>query len=272
MSSSDIILVSDGEIPNPPVSTVMMAKLSELREKTGMEIHGLLIGKKESPALSALCTNVHNFLVDYELTNHIRMAPVQSSQHSSTALYANRLPRSLSSKLNIWHTTKRSFRRNVSLHAFHNPHDEFYFGSQFKLLRKKDNRKRRFLDEDEEDYGWGYKDEVTRYSSDSIAELIGPAPKAKNSDFVQRLEAAYESLQCSASSELEDISYDDVDLDIEESDMLPTHGILSDAISYIESDLVERDGEARLVGKYYLIVLLQQRMQRNLKFLSISGL
>jgi hypothetical protein len=39
--------ISDGEIPNPPVSNVkMMAKLESLRQQTGMEIHGLLIGKK----------------------------------------------------------------------------------------------------------------------------------------------------------------------------------------------------------------------------------
>ena len=258
MTSSDIILVSDGEIPNPPVSANMMAKLTDLHEKTGMEIHGLLIGKKESPALSALCTSVHDFLVDYELTNLIRVAPGQRPQRSSTALNANRLPRSFLSKSNIWYTTKRSFRRNVSLHAFDNSSDGFYFGSQFKLLRKKDNRKRRFVDEEDYYGGWDYKNEDTGYNSDCVEESLGPATKTNNSDFVQRLEAAYESLQCTASLELKNMSHSDSEM--EESDLLLTRDILSKSISYIESGLVERDGEARLVGKHYLTVLFLQIM------------
>ena len=66
LASSDLLLVSDGEIPNPPVSNVVFAKLEALRLQTGMEIHGLLVGKRESPGLSSLCTEVHDFLLDYQ--------------------------------------------------------------------------------------------------------------------------------------------------------------------------------------------------------------
>jgi hypothetical protein len=56
----------------------MMAKLESLRQQTGMEIHGLLIGKKDSPALSSLCDNVRDFLVGYEMK-------LQSSRGGSSA-------------------------------------------------------------------------------------------------------------------------------------------------------------------------------------------
>lgn len=66
MKASDVLLVSDGELQNPPVSEVVMEELHHLKEETGMEIHGLLVGKSESEPLESLCTNVHNFLGRYD--------------------------------------------------------------------------------------------------------------------------------------------------------------------------------------------------------------
>jgi hypothetical protein len=91
MASSDIILVTDGELPNPPVSKEIMVKLERLREQAGVEIHGLLVGKKESTSLSSICTSVHDFLVDYELISHKfqpKMTLEEQRTSSSTALSA----------------------------------------------------------------------------------------------------------------------------------------------------------------------------------------
>ena len=66
MASSDLILVTDGELPNPPVSKLVMSKLKLLQQQTGLEIHGLLVGKRESESLDILCDEVHTFLDDYE--------------------------------------------------------------------------------------------------------------------------------------------------------------------------------------------------------------
>ena len=66
MSAADILLVTDGEIPDPPVSNSMMEALDSLKHRKGVEIHGLLVGKKESKPLSRLCTEVHDFLSGYE--------------------------------------------------------------------------------------------------------------------------------------------------------------------------------------------------------------
>mmetsp|Transcript_24947 Transcript_24947/g.36591 ORF Transcript_24947/g.36591 Transcript_24947/m.36591 type:complete len:891 (-) Transcript_24947:339-3011(-) len=66
MDASDLLLVTDGEIPDPPVSEALMEELDGLKRRTGMEIHGLLVGKKESVPLEKLCTQVHDFLSYYD--------------------------------------------------------------------------------------------------------------------------------------------------------------------------------------------------------------
>ena len=86
MSSSDLLLVTDGELPNPPVSNVILAKLEALKQQTGMEIHGLLVGRKESESLNLLCTEVHNFLGNYEGINGATYSYGGTMQRSSSAL------------------------------------------------------------------------------------------------------------------------------------------------------------------------------------------
>ena len=66
MESSDLLLVTDGEIPDPPVPPNLMKELEELKQLTGMEVHGLLVGKRDSAPLESICTKVHNFLGKYD--------------------------------------------------------------------------------------------------------------------------------------------------------------------------------------------------------------
>ena len=48
LAASDILLVTDGEIADPPVAPEVMEQLDTHKLKLGTQIHGLLIGKKES--------------------------------------------------------------------------------------------------------------------------------------------------------------------------------------------------------------------------------
>jgi len=66
MKASDVLLISDGELQNPPVPKNVMEELDRLKEETGMEIHGLLVGKTESEPLERLCTKVYDFLERYD--------------------------------------------------------------------------------------------------------------------------------------------------------------------------------------------------------------
>ena len=68
MKAADILLVSDGELQNPPVNESVMEELDRLKQESSMEIHGLLIGKTESEPLEALCSKdrVYDFLAKYD--------------------------------------------------------------------------------------------------------------------------------------------------------------------------------------------------------------
>jgi hypothetical protein len=66
MAAADLLLVTDGEIPDPPVSEAIMEDLERLKLRTGMEIHGLLVGNHESKALNKICTQTHDFLINYD--------------------------------------------------------------------------------------------------------------------------------------------------------------------------------------------------------------
>ena len=72
MKSADVLLVSDGELQNPPVSDEVMEELNRLKRESSMEIHGLLIGKTESEPLNTLCSNkVHDFLAKYDALGQV---------------------------------------------------------------------------------------------------------------------------------------------------------------------------------------------------------
>ena len=101
MEAADILLVTDGEIPDPPVPREVMSSIERLRDFKDVKIHGLLVGKKESKPLSDICTHTHDFLSRYAIPaadpaigsirkttplNSIR----RSERTSATTLYAKR--------------------------------------------------------------------------------------------------------------------------------------------------------------------------------------
>ena len=124
MEAADILLVTDGEIPDPPVSLEVMASIERLKELKGVKLHGLLVGKSESKPLSRLCTHTHDFLSRYTLPTTVAAAGSvgRAAQYNS-----------------IRQTGRMS---STSLYA--------------KGKRKKGNQKRdRYEEEDEDDIEWG---------------------------------------------------------------------------------------------------------------------
>lgn len=95
MAAADLLLITDGEIPDPPVSQDIMEQLDRLKQRTGMQIHGLLVGQGESKALDKLCTQTHDFLIGYDITPSLgATAPLPPQpRNSRSALSA--LPRVL---------------------------------------------------------------------------------------------------------------------------------------------------------------------------------
>lgn len=105
LSAADILLVTDGEIPDPPVSDKMMAELNQLKLRTGMKIYGLLVGKGESRPLSKLCEHVYDFLVGYD-SPHILASPTTRNRVTLNAIHSTRIY----SRLNYFHRGYRLLR------------------------------------------------------------------------------------------------------------------------------------------------------------------
>lgn len=85
MSAADVLLVTDGEIPDPPVKEELMQDLDRLKRRTGMQIHGLLVGKSESKPVSKLCTQTYDFLIGYDTFGNM----VSTNRIGSSALFAS---------------------------------------------------------------------------------------------------------------------------------------------------------------------------------------
>ncbi|KAL7553708.1 hypothetical protein ACHAWF_017043 [Thalassiosira exigua] len=232
LASSDVLLVTDGEIPNPPVSKSILARLEGLKQETGMEIHGLLVGKKESESLDLLCTEVHDFLGQFEATypyaGRVPLSPsalsLSPSKSRPNAPWFCRRP------------PKARFR--FSLHAVSRPEQETVRldSTGFRLNRrgeKSGTKRRRHFDEDNDDwdsdenFGMGMKRDHR--------------PQTEKPEYVQLVEDAIEMVQDAA---LESICRSAM----EEPEQVWSKGkILIDTISILEKGLVERDVEARLV-------------------------
>ena len=72
-ASADVLLVTDGELMNPPLPPQLMEKILHLERERGLEVHGLLVGNDQpTPQLQSICTKwdgldrVHNFLYKYD--------------------------------------------------------------------------------------------------------------------------------------------------------------------------------------------------------------
>lgn len=234
MTSSDLLLVTDGELPNPPVSTTILSQLETLRHQTGMEIHGLLVGKRESPALDLLCTEVHPFLADYES----QVSPVRTNKMvSSTSL--SLFPMS-SRKGYVDRLSPR--RYSFALRAMSNSDSD---GVNMRLYKR--DKRRRFKDDDDDDDIWSYGGGYESTDTTDTQEIEDDEPVEPDA-FVIRVENSVEKIHHLASSEIEERrNVIKEELNAELSEKSSTRQILAESISMVGTGLVERDIESRLV-------------------------
>jgi uncharacterized protein with von Willebrand factor type A (vWA) domain len=238
MTSSDILLVTDGEIP--PVSHAILTKLEQLKRQNGLEVHGLLVGRQESESLALLCNEVHNFLGKYEgrstyLTTGSRprsslsLAPSKNSnrQHLVAASVPHRLF-GRQSKMTLRATSELGMGDEIN-------------NCHMKLNKRGgiDRMKRRRFDDFDDDSEW----QETKYVDDFKHGSIARESQVQQSKFNQQVEEAVSLLKNIASKLVEEnrLAVDELKLPWSESK------VLADTIEYVESGLVERDIEARLV-------------------------
>ena len=243
MSEADILLVTDGEIPNPPVSDELLEALDRLKLQRGVEMHGLLVGKNESKPLSRICTKTHNFLVGYDT-----MAMFESSrQNSPTALMSTT---TAGGRLSTWHVNRLGFtscqrRKSFTLFARRSVYDDYEGRPRHQRKQKRKNSRR-----EEYEYEDGWKGQVgVDEDYVDIAETEHGALVSGNA-FVDAVDQATTSLQLAAeerfNSEVGIIEELEKERDADES-CWEYQSDLRAAIERICEGLVERNEESSLV-------------------------
>ena len=254
LASSDILLVSDGELSSPPVSKLMLAKLEGLKQQTGTEVHGLLVGKRESESMNLLCTEVHDFLGDYDdisgvITDiHAGMKTRRSASALSLFPMDSRFLPTRQSFLNRWSTGQRSGR--TSLHAMSQPNHEIDASGDLHMkLQKRGGRgaksKKQRFDDDDDDH-WEFEDDDESYTGGGSSKFLSSDTQEtpiEKPEYVLRVEEAVKLLEKTAEETLNERKHTLSDMNISP----PSSNVISETIAHIESGLVERDLEARLV-------------------------
>ena len=235
MASSDLILVTDGELPNPPVSKLVMSKLKLLQQQTGLEIHGLLVGKRESESLDILCDEVHTFLDDYE-TSKFSQTRAPASALSSVPENSKQ-SRSSANGYGFVRAAVRPFRRPSSrLFATMKPINV--------IMRHNKKQRRRNAYDDEEVWDFSGEDDGYPFTasggSSSSSTQSYEAPD-EESPYLLQVEQAVNFIETEADKLLEGSA-----IEFEERSWSKRE-VVSETIKFIEFGLVERDIEARLV-------------------------
>ena len=81
-NNADILLVTDGELQNPPVSSEILNNIRMNELINGLEIHSFLIGKNQSIPLDILCTKYDNINRIYDCLCHTKWDPLTYLQNN----------------------------------------------------------------------------------------------------------------------------------------------------------------------------------------------
>lgn len=259
MAAADVLLVSDGEIPDPPVSHEMMQDLELLKQRTGMQIHGLLVGKKESPALDKLCTKTHDFLVGYEQTLSLGGQATPNVASSFNAIPSSPLRRSASLPVSPVAATQG----NKSMYGFSRNKRHYQTrlfaryledeGERTRSKKRKRGKRNRFDDDDDSSYdAWdkmspGDDSRIDESNNNSVDCVVGDAD---NPSFMAKVENAVNKVREEVEVESMKRRWTAAELDREknaEGSCWRYRGELKTAVDLVGEGLIEREEESRLV-------------------------
>ncbi len=215
MSAADILLVTDGEIPDPPISEELMDTLDIWKLRKGIEVHGLLIGKSESKPLSRICTTTHDFLSTYDV-------PIIASGSARSVT--------------------RNGRISTALFAKKSSYDDI--GPRNGKSKKSNGKRNKWEDDMEENYDY----DSTMSHEDSKDEHHERHLSAD--DFNGAVSEAVQLLRSAASKAIVKKSWTPTELEQEHDAneiCWHAHAELRAAVKRVEDGLVERGEDARLV-------------------------
>jgi MoxR-like ATPase len=248
MAAADLLLITDGEIPDPPVDAVMMEQLNRLKQRTGMEIHGLLVGNNgQSKALDQLCTQTHDFLIGYSGNVIVKKAPPQ--QRSTMALSARRPAGGTTRMASRMGWSSRVVGTGSPRHhhtATTSMRARKFDSDDVPTTNRGGNRQKQIYDVDDD-----FSDETWRdYSADDTGRRYDNASPSSTDSFNVLVDDALERIRIAVAAEIEDQTWQ-VSVLEKEKDAAASwwryREQFRDAVARVSENLVERDEESRLV-------------------------
>ena len=288
MECADIVLISDGEIPDPPVSDKLMKQLDDMKTYQGVEIHGLLVGSsvpgmgqdrrdvKTSTPLSKICTQMHDFLLDFEAygTAGATYSSMQKGLVGSSSLGRNRSrfsPPSSTLRLRLdlpspHYSTKKSMfgvsrlpsralsifplKARNSKYDFDEDDDDYFGGGGSGKRRGGNkggkNRNRRYDLDDLDDT----KDSESSFERTQNAVVKPKSNESSDGSFLEQVDEAIDRIRESSEKSVAMNAWNTNSLDEErmsEGSCWQRQAEITSAIAQVEEGLVERSEDARLV-------------------------
>ena len=253
MSAADILLISDGEIPDPPISSQLMEELNILKLRKDVQVHGLLVGKSESLPMSKICCETHDFLTKYDTlpsSGSVNRRPQTvmgscfSPTHSPHAISATRRMRKFFNS----HRHPELKRMGSVLRAKMSRYDE---DGRRTSKKKKSNKWKNVYDNyDDEGYD-SYDDDNSSFQSRKKQEVQDNSNSnwIVTEDFTNQVQEATNLIKQTAEEKVAMESWRAEELEQEKSTnaSLSHETELKAAVARVEEGLVERGEESRLV-------------------------
>ena len=240
MRAADILMITDGEIPDPPVSDEIMEALDRLKLQQGVEVHGLLVGKSESRPLTRLCTNTHDFLLGYDTLAIIDSARFGSST-SLASMNSSRRERERFFGFSRYYGRRRM---EIALYAKKSKYD----GGSYGQNRKKGRKNQGWEDEENGDYvlqeRWDPEDDEDDDGDNDVGS------SANEKAYLGAVDLALESLRTAVNEHLEAQRWLPEELEEEKhrGDSCYTYQKeLKAAVERVGEGLIERQSESSLV-------------------------
>lgn len=273
MAGADLLLVTDGEIP-PVDDDRLLRDLRRRRDETGMQMHGLLVGRRESAPLRDLCTQTHNFLCQYDFyydDNDVllgRGGGAGASRSATTTItmtaWTARQPTGgIRRKLVLrrkrhygWWCSSSSCRSSGGTNL------RPTLGAR-GATRKGNRRRNRFdyNDDDDDDYlldeylspsfeNASLDNDAPSYSKDEEKDTNRSVKNKSLDTFATQVQEAVQKVRAFALKEMEDEAWQVSELDEEKNRMGSCwlyRDQLREAVARVNDNLVEREEESRLV-------------------------
>lgn len=242
-SSADVLLITDGEIPE--VKQEIIHDLDRLKQRLGIQVHGLLVGQRDSAAMEQLCTHTHNFLMNYDIQNLIPTSKEHNSSPTALAYHRTQQDTTLQCR------DRNRFIATNKVYLSRPKTIPLFARSSF-TSRAGGRGKRRFDDDDDFYFDSPTLDNIDNNNNNNRIVESGEFVEATSSrdSFESLVDQTVQRIREAVSLSIEEESWQMSELDLEQNSKdscWQYRDQFRQAVAQVSSNLIERDEESRLV-------------------------